>query len=53
VIGWATDSIVLFSMPAVDPSPTAAGVVAWDVETGELWRGPLMLVNSFVSVAQP
>ncbi|GGO73732.1 hypothetical protein [Nocardioides deserti] len=52
VIGWATDSVMLFSMPEASGSPAAAGVVAWDVETGELWRGPLMLVNSFVSVAQ-
>ena len=52
VIGWATDSIVLFSMPEAGASPTAAHVVAWDVETGELWRGPLMLEESFVSIAQ-
>ena len=31
--------IVLFSMPDPDAPQTAAGVVAWDVETGELWRG--------------
>jgi hypothetical protein len=53
VIGWATDSIVLFSMPDTDAPQTAAGVVAWNVETGELWRGPVLLEESAVSVAQP
>ncbi len=53
VIGWATDSVLLFSMPDPEAHETSAGVVAWDVDTGELWRGPLMLAKSFVSVAQP
>ena len=53
VIGWASSSVVLFSMPDPDAPQTASGVVAWDVETGELWRGPLMLQESTVSVARP
>ena len=53
VIGWASDSVVLFSMPDPGEPLTAAGVVAWDVDSGELWRGPLMLAHSFVAVAHP
>ncbi len=51
LIGWLTDSVLLFSMP-ITGDPRHVGVVAWEVETSRLWRGPLLLNASEVSLAR-
>lgn len=48
VVGWLDESTLLVAMPGAD---VLAGTVAWNVETGRLWRGPQILVNSRVSIA--
>jgi hypothetical protein len=54
VLGWVDDSTMLFAMPWKSSTPGGdvnAGVVAWNVDTGELFRGPLLLSNETVTVA--
>lgn len=54
VLGWLDESTLLVGMPG-DEVPEREGfierTVAWDVETGEVWRATEVLSNSRVSVA--
>lgn len=52
VVGWVDGSTLLFSMPDVEAFETLARTVAWNVETGGLWKGPSILTNSRVSIAR-
>lgn len=52
IVGWLDESTLLFLMPDVDESETLARTVAWNVETGDLWKGPSILTNSRASIAR-
>ncbi|WP_432478784.1 hypothetical protein [Nocardioides sp. GXQ0305] len=51
VVGWVDETVVVLAMPGPGGNPLRT--VAWDVATGELWRGPEMLDSSRVSLAAP
>jgi hypothetical protein len=51
VVGWVDETVVVLAMPGPGGNPLRT--VAWDVATGELWRGPEMLDSSRISLAAP
>jgi hypothetical protein len=48
VLGWVDQGVVLLAMPGEGGNPLVT--VAWDVATGELWRGPEVLTDTVVSL---
>ncbi len=51
VIGWIDPGVALIAMPGDGGDPLAT--LAWDVGTGQQWRGPELLADSVVSLPQP
>lgn len=48
VVGWVDDTVAVIAMPGPGGNPLRT--VAWDVASGQLWRGPELLTDSTVSV---
>ncbi len=51
VIGWIDPGVVLIAMPGDGGNPLVT--LAWDVATGQQWRGPELLADSVVSLLLP
>jgi len=51
VIGWIDPGVVLVAMPGAGGNPLVT--LAWNVATGEQWRGPELLADTVVSLARP
>lgn len=48
VVGWVDETVVVLAMPGPGGNPYRT--VAWDVLSGQLWRGPELPADSVVSV---
>lgn len=53
VVGWVNDSTVLLATSNSEDSNAGLRVIAWNVDTGRLWRAPSILPDATVSVAFP